>query len=276
MTIRDRAKALGARWDGGSEMWAMPTPEAHAEVTAAVTAFHDAEQTAKATTRAAAKAVAAEIAQEDSATAAARAIVKSGRTPAGEDGRFGEHSTQRYNRASAEAAARHLGSVVSLSKGRAVITGVRVWFTGEEMASSICWHADTHDEAHWDWSYTVTYVEPTAAEVAADEEALARAADEAEIGAVFAEAQKADRTEAGQREEWSPVTGPSISRRGGSSLGGFSDGRLILDGERVVWQHPGWYDAETATTDTTLVARMRALIERGTRTVGAYTVKVDV
>jgi hypothetical protein len=276
--VRDRAKALGAKWDGTLKRWALPTDEALAEIQGMLATYAAAVEAQKAARRAAeAQARAAAATQDKAATVATQhaAVARAGRTLTGETGRFGEHSTARHNRASAEHAARPVGSIVRLAKGRAIITGVKVWFTGEDLASSTCWHADTHDEAHWDWSYEVAYVEPTDAETAADEATAANRADEAELGAVFAEMQHADRTDAGEQDGWSAVTGPTIQRWGGS-ITPFDDGRIILAGDRVVLQHPGYYDdyrrSERASTDPALTTRVRDLIQRGPRKVGPYTV----
>ena len=272
--IRTRAKALHGVFDGIGKMWAMPTVEAHAEIVALVatyTAQVEQARAARHAKEAAGRAAQAErekaAAAETAATRSARVIARSGRTPTGETGQFGEHSTARMNRAGADAQAREIGSIVRVSGRRAVITGFKTWFTGEEAASSTCWHADTHDEAHWDWRYDVSYVEATAEEIAADE---------AELAAAFAAVE--DDAETTTTDTLSTPTGPTIARSTGGVYGSRGDGRIVLDDAtgRVVYQHPGYYDdyrsVERWTTSPAVVARVRALLDRGTRTVGRYIV----
>jgi hypothetical protein len=284
--IREQAKQLGARWDRIRKQWALPTAEAHATISGEVAAYQQAETAARTQAEAARKQEAADRAKataeadaRHTAERAQTALARSGRTLTGETTQLVEVTTRRMNRATADASARPIGSIVRLPDGRrAIITGVRIWFTNDDMASSACWHAETHDEAHWDFRYDLAIVEPTAEETAHDDAEAAARADETEMASVFAAMEKAPRTEAGETESWSTVTGPKISRRAGS-FDQIDDGQIILDGDRAIRQHPGYYDdyrrSELATTDPALVGRVRAIIEAGDRVVGSYTVKVS-
>lgn len=269
-TIREQAKRLGARWDRDRKQWAMPTADTYKTIADALAA-NKATPATKAKARTEPKRATTETPDT--------ILERAGRTTTGETTEVREVSTRRMNRATASASARRLGSIIRLSDGRrGIVTAVKVWFTGEDMASSMCWHPETHDEAHWDFAYTLAIVEPTADESAADESAAAERVKITEIDAVFADAQKAPRTEAGEAGTWSPgVIGPTIARCSGSS--NYPDGHLVLNGDRVVYQHPGYFDdyrlSERASTDPALVSRVRALVAAGACAVGQYTIKAS-
>src|SRR5690606_1893099 len=113
-------------------------------------------------------------------------LSESGRTPTGDMDSFTVVSTRFMNRTTAERMAYDLGDLVKLSDGRrGVVVGVKVWFTNDEMASSVCWHPETHDEAHWDLKHTVAVVEPTAEEAAEDAAKEAELRDAAELHEVM-------------------------------------------------------------------------------------------
>lgn len=235
--IRARAKEHGAIWDGDRKQWAMPSDDSYQEVSRLVGEYRTAQDAERAAAREAGKrsraAYEAEVQQaaaEDAEARRERIVAQSGRTPIGDTTQYRVISTRRMNKVTAREVAEPNGTVITLKDGRrGVITGVDIWFTGDEMASSVCWHPETHDQAHWDFLYTVAIVEPTQAEVDAD----AKAAAERDTGAV----------------------------RGGTLI-------RTRDGH-VVWQHPGYYDdyipTEGESTDPGLLARVDAVLAAGTR-----------
>ena len=100
----------------------------------------------------------------------ARVVEASGRTPTGETANHRIVSTRRMSRAEAEDMTHPLGTVIQLDDGRSgVVVDTTTWFTNGDDASSMCWHPETHDEAHWDLLHVVAIVEPTAVELAHDE-----------------------------------------------------------------------------------------------------------
>lgn len=260
--IRADAKRLGGVWDRDRRQWAMPSDESLAEVNRAL------EQRRAALAEERRRADALETAAADQAAAqhGEQIVRESGRTATGETDTLTEVSTGRMNKhPRPHQRARALGSVVRLADGRrGLITSVKIWFTGEEWASSTCWHASTHDQAHWDFRYTLAIVEATPEESAADREAEAEEADAAELAAVMTEAAEG----CTGVTDFTPAGGPQILLRYGSTAQ--DGGRIILDGDRAIYRHPGYYDdylrTERIITDPALVARVRDLIERGPRT----------
>lgn len=271
--VRDRAKALGARWDAGRKQWAMPTDTAHAEISEAVAALHAAAAAERAAERAARGATV-----EAAKPTPADIVAGAGRVATGDTAHTLRLSTRRMNKAVAATMAHKVGAVVHLTDGRrGVVVDTDVWFTGEEMASSACWHDETHDQAHWDIRATLAVVEPTDAERAADQAAAEQAGELVELDAVFVAAAKGDLTDGHTSERWTTVAGPRITRRGGST-GSVDHGRIILGEDGVVWwQHPGYCDdyrrSERRTTDPALYARVRALTALGARTAGDFTIE---
>jgi hypothetical protein len=178
------------------------------------------------------------------------------------------------NKATARGMADPIGSIMGLDDGRrGLVVAVEVWFTDDEMASSVCWHAETHDMAHWDIRHELLIVAPTEKEKTADAERQAVREDAIDIHRLVRDAG----TLTGSRTEdrWTPIpedeqAGSIEVHLGTPGTAGFSGGRLILatDG-RVVWQHPGYYDdyirSEGITSDPEVVERVRAVLARGDR-----------
>lgn len=281
--IRARAKGAGAVYGGDSRKgwWAMPTDGSYAEITAEVDKWNEAaakaRQEAEKVRREEAEAYAAETARAAKAAAqkyAQRVLESSGRTPTGDTTELREISTRRMTKAIALADAREVGELVRLSDGRrGIITGVRVWFTNSEAASSVCWHPETHDEAHWDFAYAVALVEATAEEQAAHDKGVAETRDAADLNTLIDEADKltAPLTQDVVRIPQEERAGQIAVRCDTPGTPGFDAGTLILtrDG-RVVWQHPGYYDDYIATQGTTIdpavIDRVRRLLAVGDRT----------
>lgn len=274
--VRAQAKRIGARWDPARKQWAMPTDEALAAVDTAITKWR--EDVAAALAKAEARAVAREqraavLASETMEARVARLLAASGRTATGEEAEVRHVSTRRFNRRTAEASGHQVGAIIRLADGRhGMVVKVDVWFTDDTMASSTCWHPETHDEAHWDWRYKLMIVEPTADETAEAARRAAAAQELTDLDGLFTAMTKAPRTENGEQERWTQVSGPRISRFGGTTA--YSDGHVVLDGDRLVYQHPGYYDdyrlSERASSDTELVAAFQRITEAGPRNVGCY------
>lgn len=294
--IRAEAKRLGAKWDRDSKQWALPDDEAFAAVSALLASRAEAEQARaeaeKAERAAAQKAVQAEQARrdaEDASERVARIIAQSGRTATGQTGTVTTVSVQRMNKATAWAQAMAEGEIIKVRTGggvkRGVITGRRVWFAGDEMASSVCWHSETHDQAHWDFRYDVAIVEPVAEEIAADGAAAAEKRDAEEIAAAIKDVQGSmawtPEAEAGKADRDGVIAGRIRVSAGSTS---YHDGTLTLTADgRVIWYHPGYYDdyriSEGITTDLDAVTRVRALIAAGSRVryhdISKYTVTAE-
>lgn len=284
--IRARAKELNGLWVKESKQWAMRTLQDQDEIRALVQTYkaklaeaeerrrdeeHKIEEQA-ARERRAVEEVRRERAAQAARETAARVVAQSKRTPTGQSAELRLVSTRRMNKHTAREMAYQVGDLVLLDDGRRmIVTSVKVWFTGEEMASSICWHPQTHDEAHWDLLHTGEVVEPTAEEVAADAERAAQIADAAELHALMSELDRVGQA----REDYTPLDQDQVvgsiehtygtwasTNRGGTAY-------LLADGT-VVYRHPGYYDdyrsTERTTTDPELVARMRAALAQGERT----------
>lgn len=275
-TIRARAKELGAKWDGDRKMWAFPDQASYAEISEAVTAHHRAAREARAAERRAQQQRQEEEEQAERQAEAERrerrtrrTIEKSGRTPTGETTTLVRVSTRRMNKATAMQQTMSPGTVVRLDDGRrGVVTGASARFVNGEMASSVCWHPETHDTAHWDLRHTVALVEPTEEETAADEAEAAERADAAALHTLMTRLAHAG----GRSETHTDLGEPAaeITARYGSYVSSHDGGRLIVgrDG-RMVHRHPGYYDdyrrTEMEVTDPEEWARIRALIDAGPR-----------
>jgi hypothetical protein len=277
--IRARAKnGLHGVFDGERKAWAMRTEADLAEIQglirdrqAAIDAARAAEQQ-----RARQQADQDRAADLEAAAIAARRrseeiVARSDRTPTGETATVTEVSTRFMNKRTAASMARSAGTVLRLSDGRrGLIVAVDIWFTDEEMASSVCWHDATMDEAHWDFRYSLVIVEPTAEETTADEAEAAYRRDAAAIYHLFEETPKL--TGARADDQWTLIPANeqagSIHASAGSTA--YAAGTVILTtGGRVVWQHPGWYDdyvrSEGTSTDPELADRVRAILAGGPR-----------
>lgn len=269
--VRELAKKAGALFDGTTKRWAFPAEEALRRVEEMrdvwITETEEADRQAG---------VAAEQARqarlvEQAARRRASVLDASGRTATGETVEHREVTTEFMNRAGAERAARPEGSVLRLKDGRrGVVVGVKTWFTNGEDASSVCWHPETHDEAHWDFSYQVAVVEDTDDEKAADAEQAAQRADALTVHALLGKAHELTGATAGDR--WSKLPDDAVGQVEATSgvAAVVRGGTLTLTGDgRVVWQHPGWYDdyvrSEGVSSDPDLVARVRAILDGGPR-----------
>lgn len=236
--VREQAKKLGCLFDGDRKEWAAPSPEARAQVEHLV-----AEQ---------------ELAE------------RAGRRTTGELVSHRWVSTRRMRSGDARGMLHRVGEVIQLADGRhGVVVEAKAWFTSEEMASSVCWHEETADRAHWDLWHQVAVVEDTAAEAAERQERRERAEDAAELHALWHAGGRGSATEGVRLVPEGERLG-SIQCRYGTGHTRHDGGTLVLtrDG-RVVFTHPGWYDDYRATwwesRDEALVTRVRAAIVRGAR-----------
>lgn len=179
-------------------------------------------------------------------------------------------STAYMRRGDAQAMLRKVGEVIELADGRhGVVVQAKAWFTGDEMASSVCWHAETHDQAHWDLWHQVAVVADTEAEAARRRERQDQAREAAELHALM------NLPASGPVQEGARVVAERdrvgrIECRYGTGHTLHDGGALTLtrDG-RVVGTHPGWYDDYRATwwesRDAALVERVRAVLGAGAR-----------
>jgi hypothetical protein len=269
--IRAEAKRRRAVWMPEQKVWAMRTDEDRAAIKEQVEQWTVAREQAL-REQAVQQQKAERQYQKQVADARKQQVLDTcGRTLTGEQASLRQISTTFMNADRAWSQASPLGTLVRLADGRrGVIVGQQVWFTNSEMASSVCWHPETHDEAHWDYSYDVAIVEPTAEEAAADEQEAAERADAAALAKLVEEIDRLPRTQRG----YSPILGRvgAISRRYGGWAGDEHDGGAVIltDDGRLFYQHPGWYDdyvrTETTITDPDLAERARALIADGPRT----------
>jgi hypothetical protein len=279
--IREAAKSRRGIWDPARQEWAFATHEDYVAVRDLVVALARREQQAieaerreRARQRQAARAAEAAAEAQAAVDQRARVLAASGRTPTGEEAEHRVISTRRMNKATAWDSAHPLGKVVRLRDGRrGVVVERKVWFTGADMASSVCWHPQTHDEAHWDLLHVLAIVEPTADERAADEAEAAERADTAELHQLAREMQS--RSDHAQLTEgWSEIPDSlqvGVVRCWYGTADRHDGGRLLLTrDDRVVFQHPGFYDewvrTERITTDPELLARVRAVFDAGGRT----------
>lgn len=271
--IRAEVKRLGGVYDGDRKAWALPSEESYATGQELVAQYH--ERCAAAEHAAKDKRQHEDAAAREAARAERRerVLAESGRTPTGASAEHRVISTRRMNKRSAWDTARPLGALIVLEDGRrGIVVDRTVWFTSSELASSTCWHAQTHDEAHWDFAYTLALVEPTAAERAADDEHAAQLADAAALHRLVEDVARSDH---GQLDgSWSAI--PDQHRAGEirctyGTVGRHDGGRLILttSGE-LLYQHPGYYDdyrrtQRTLAVDDGLVDQARVLIDQGAR-----------
>ncbi|WP_433513902.1 hypothetical protein ACQP2T_61860 [Nonomuraea sp. CA-143628] len=281
--IRARAAALDGVWDDGRKQWAMRAEEHQAEIIELVQTYQAEIDRQQAEQRAALKrdrqiAEQAnkkrdqERAEAEAATRRERILTESGRTPTGETDKLTIISTRYMNRAGALQMAHQLGDVVRFDDDRrGVVVSVKAWFTDEEIASSICWHAQTHDEAHWDIEHTVAIVEPTEEEKTADAERAAVRRDALEIHDLIQHISRA--TQPLTPDEWATIgnvaTVGEISETYGSTYNRGTTLKLTRDG-RAYWTHPGYHDdyisTGGSTSDPETVARLRAILNVGPRT----------
>lgn len=276
--IRDAAKQAGAVFDGPTKRWAFRDEESLDQITEArdkwITERDEKERlTREVDDRARREAEKADRERAEQAQRARvqRIVEESGRILTGDTTDLVEISTQIMNKVTAQDRAREIGSVVTLSDGRrGLVTAAKIWFTNDEMASSVCWHPETHDEAHWDFRYTVAVVEPTQEERDADADATAKRADAQEIHDLVREI---DNSEVRAVDYWTVI--PDDDQAGTIDIthgytGAVAGGRVVLTtAGQVWWQHPGYYDdyirTERVADDPELVARVRHVLDGGTR-----------
>ncbi|MFD4406701.1 hypothetical protein ACFWPH_28460 [Nocardia sp. NPDC058499] len=281
--LRALAKEQGeAIWDDERKVWVFPRePEfdavyhqvrdgvAEIRQKAAETARH--EEQLRREERARIRAAEQEWVEKQRVEQRVRVLEKSGRAATGEQTAVVVVSTRRMNKATAREMAYPLGTVLRLDDGRrGVVVEHEVWFTGEEMASSVCWHPETHDMAHWDLKHVVAVVEPTIDELSADEAERAAAADAAEIHQFVNLLSRAGAAVAGwSRIDPDTVVGVIEAWYGSGGMGHRSGTVTLTRDEQVIFQHPGYYDefvrTERVLTDPALVARMRAVLAAGPR-----------
>ncbi|WP_433635600.1 hypothetical protein [Nocardia sp. CA-120079] len=276
--IRARAKNAGAIWNENAKTWVFPAETefdaAYDEISGQLTARRNHEKAeAEATEQRhaeqrqqqrAAEAAAAEEADE---ARRAQLVAESERTATGEISELRLISTRRMNKATATDLAHPLGALVRLGDGRrGIVIDRQVWFTNDDMASSVCWHPQTHDEAHWDLLHHVAVVEPTAEEQAADAAAAAEHADAAEIHQLVETVSRTGVITA-DWNRFDDQVGAIRCRYGTTAMN--DGGTLILAGDRLVFQHPGYYDdyirTERVSADPDLIARVQAVLAGGTR-----------
>ncbi|KAA1250686.1 hypothetical protein F0Q45_08305 [Mycobacterium simiae] len=270
--IRAEAKKLGGLWDRDRKQWAFTTAAAYDRIQQLLEHAQRCEEAAAEGARGGCEEAGqvATQAGEAAQSRRARLIAESRRVPTGEEAEWRVVSTRRMNKVTAWAMAKPLGAIVRLRDGRrGVVIDRKVWFTGEDDASSMCWHAETHDEAHWDLLHTVAIVEPTAEERSADEAERAERADAAEIHDIVTELSHTGDVALAWTTIDDAMRVGIICRRYGSSLQ--SGGTLVLTtDDRLIFQHPGWYDdyiqTERVVLDPDLVARVGAILARGNRT----------
>jgi hypothetical protein len=283
-TIRERAKTLGAVWDGEGKRWALPTAEAHTEVAGLLALLQEREAAARAEqveadtarweaqkqARAEHERAERERAGEAERARRARVVSESGRVAAGEETTLLTVSTEYMNTATARQRCTPVGSVVRMRDGRrALVVATSVKFTDEETASSMCWHRETHDQAHWDLRHEAVVVETTDAEAAADADEQALRADAAEIHRVL-------RTGWGPiREKWTSLAEGEVAAMITSEYGSAEwlrqrGPRLVLTTSGV-WLHqsPPAHDelhsTEREVADPAATAAAAAVLAAGNR-----------
>lgn len=276
--VREKAKELGAVWNRDRREWAFPSKKDQLEISRLISARRIQEDEAQKRARQ------AELRREWEAVRRheqkekerreqekrAEIIRNSGRTPTGEETTLKVVSTKKMNKAQALAQGHEIGSVVKLSDGRrGIVVAKRAWFTDEEAASSVCWHDQTHDEAHWDIDHTVLLVEPTEEELTQDAREREAAEDAAELHQL---AKSAAHWDASPEDQWHDVKNHlgRIECFYGSVVQEHNNGSLYLLGEAVVYRHPGYYDSycpvERVSRDPQVIEQMRRLLEQGPRT----------
>lgn len=272
--VREQAKKLGAVFDADRTEWAAPTPEARAQVERLV-AEHRA---AKRADRLAAKREREELKAAVAQAPASQAEVVMGEVLAGRvrrraTGEVVSHrwvSTRRMRSGDARVLLHRVGELIELADGRhGVVVKVQAWFTDGERASSMCWHDETADRAHWDLWHRVAVVEDTAAEAAERRERRERDEDAAELHALWHVRGRGPVVEGTRLVPEAERVG-SIRMRYGTGHTRHDGGTMTLTkGGLVVFTHPGWYDDYRSTwwesSDRALVARVRAAVVRGAR-----------
>lgn len=248
--VRARAKDLECVYDDGRKEWAAPSPAAQARLEELVAEHKDRKKTERA---------AAKRRREELAAAAGRGegsleeltardlAARAGRVSTGE---FASHrwvSTRPMRGPDARKALHPVGAVIELADGRhGVVVEAKAWFTGDEEASSLCWHDEITPGAHWDLWHRVVVVEDTAEEEAERQERAARAADAAELRALMqalgrGAIEGSPPADLGRRVgAVSCRYGTGHTRHGGGTVELYEDGR-------VVWTHPGYHDDYRAT-----------------------------
>lgn len=275
-SVREQAKELGCLFDGDRKEWAAPTTEARAQVEALVAEQRAAKRAERQKAERELAELEAQIAgsPEQPAEAVAGQVLaeRSGRVATGETVSHRWVSTRRMRRGDAQALLHRVGEVIELADGRhGVVVEAQAWFTDDEMASSMCWHDQTADQAHWDLWHQVAVVEDTKAEAEQRRARRERAEDAAELHALLEAAGRMGE----DVQEGAPVVAledqvGSVECRYGTGHTRHRGGVLTLTRQgRVVFAHPGWYDDYRSTwwesADPVLVERARAALVAGAR-----------
>lgn len=272
-SVREQAKQLGLLFDGDRKEWAAPTRQAQekverlvAEQRAAKRAERDQAERESAELE---ERIAAERGRPTQEVTAQVLAERSGRRATGELVSYRWVSTRRMRSGDARGLLHRVGEVIELDDGRhGVVVEAEAWFTDDERASSMCWHDETADQAHWDLWHRVAVVEDTADEAAERQERRERAEDAVELHALWHASGQGPAAEGTRVVPESELVG-SIQLQYGTGHTRHDGGTLILAANRVVFNHPGWYDDYRATwresRDEELVARVRAAIVRGVR-----------
>ena len=281
---RKSAQKLGCLFDRDRKEWAAPTIQAREQVEHLVAKYR---QTKRAERKKAERELAeleAEIAQvpeRDPEEVTGQVLAqRAGRQATGEMATHQRVSTQYMRRGQAQSMLHKVGEVITLADGRrGVVVEAKAWFTDEESASSVCWHDQTHDQAHWDLWHRVAIVVDTEAEAAQRRERQEQERDAAEVHAVMETAWHWHQVHQGSYVVPAEDLVGRIECRYGSGFVLQDGGTLFLtrDG-RVVFTHPGWEDDDYQGTwreisDEVLVGRARRLVEAGDR-VRSFTVQM--
>lgn len=273
--VRESAKKLGCLFDGDRKQWAAPTAEARAQVERLVVEHRAAKRAERQQADREIAELQAQIAQERGTRPAQEVSAqvlaeRAGRRATGEMATFHWVSTAYMRGGQARSMLRKVGEVITLDDGRrGVVVEAKVWFTDDEMASSVCWHDEIDPGAHWDLWHRVAVVADTEAEAAERRERQEREREASELHSLM------NLPAAGPVQEGTHVVAERdrvgrIECRYGTGHTLHDGGVLTLtrDG-RVVGTHPGWYDDYRSTwwecRDEALVERVRAAVEGGAR-----------
>lgn len=230
-TIRDRAKALGGKWDSERKEWAMPTHEARDEIVAAIAAEKRAVQERK-----------EERAVQERKALPENAIKFRGALP--ED--------MFLRRAAAEQYAPKVGDRIKVDGRLIEVVTIEVVFGDTDFWGSVM--CQPWRDAGWAWFGSGVPVEPTPEERAADEARAARAAAERELTDLLADSPR--RSEVAHL---TPVSEPvvTITRSGVAWT-------VTLGGELWV-QSRGSYDdyrcTEVCVTDPDIIQRIMGAVD---------------
>lgn len=246
--IREAAKKAGAVWDRDDKVWMVP-----ADSLDHIQGLLDARKAAAAEKRSTPR---------EPARTAAQVLAASGRVAVSEDrvtlgGKLLGYG--RMRRVQAEAVAPAVGDVVRYGGGkRGLVVDVSVWFLSSDALADL---GEDYDDPHWRWQATAIEVEATTEEVAADAEKRRRVDAESAAERVWREVETAAR-------DWPDDDTAThgmlrIERSQAMSVPAV----VAIEGDRVYYRHPGYYDdwraIGRAVVDADLAARVRAVIAAG-------------